>query len=157
MIGRFRTKTAFFHFLLDEPIAGTPRHASKKIHADIRRSDCARAISSHILTTNSWCHTETKYYKTNIYANYTWRSLLCFPRAKVQRSTLFLRDRSWLFAHVFYESLPSRWRMCFFPSFFADKIRSCTVGPNIKYINKTYLAEKKNTPTDCQGFIEHAC
>ena len=27
-------------------------------------------------------------------------------------STSFCGDRSWLFAHVFYEPLPSRWRLC---------------------------------------------
>ena len=36
-------------FCLNEPVPGAPRHVGKTFRANIRRSDCARPISSNIL------------------------------------------------------------------------------------------------------------
>ena len=55
----------FFHFFLNEPIAGTPRHVCKQLHAKTRRSDCVGPISSHLYTTpkvviNTWYYVTTQ-------------------------------------------------------------------------------------------------
>ena len=67
-------------------------------------------------------------------------------RTKVQMATPLFGGRSWLFAHVFYESLPSRWRMffclIFFHRNFPELLRPIKYPKN--YNNKKYLA-KKNT------------
>ena len=49
MVRRFRRKTSLlFLIFLNEPIAGTLKHAYKKIRANVRRSDSEGPLLSHI-------------------------------------------------------------------------------------------------------------
>ena len=73
----------------------------KSLHANI-----------HICNAQSWSNTETKQP-----AGTQGTHVFC---TKDQMSTPFLGDRSWLFAHVFYESLPSCWRLFFLTGIFGS-------------------------------------
>ena len=54
MVRRFRRQTFFFYiFFLNEPVAGTLRHACKKFRANIRRSDRVGSLLSHAFIARS--------------------------------------------------------------------------------------------------------
>ena len=41
-----RKKLSFSGFVINEPVSGTPKHVCTNFHANVRRSDCVRSISS---------------------------------------------------------------------------------------------------------------
>ena len=89
------------------------------------------------------------------YANYT-----CFPHES-SKSTPFRRKNLCLFAHVFYESLPSRWWIFFFFHpffFFTGNFGSLKTQISQKVqVNISGGKKIKKSVGGWQGFIEHVC
>ena len=100
----------FSHFFLNEPIAGTLRHAYEQFHATIWRSDCVGPILSRVYRPKLFL-----FWNQVIKGNYANCTLF---RTKVHMATSALRDRPWNFAHVFYMSIS---------------------GPDLRFLSRMYL------------------
>ena len=134
MVRRFHWKNhAFFY---ERAHCKYSKACLQKFHPNIRRSTAKDQY--HVIFNAHFVDFKPKpsnYYQRN-YANYT-----CFPYKSPMFTPVFL-DRPWTLAHMFYESLPSRWRMFWF-CIFAVNLGSLKTQISQNKMEQKYLAKKK--------------